>query len=127
MVTFEQLNAAGFFNIRYHFGNRAISLTGVHFQKESDSQSYHLIIDQNSDKPIKNKLEEGWGDIFKHPVAISDSDKIVFSSHPLNLIRHAENFEKNKVLSKALNALENHDNPVLIYSDLQFSTKNNSQ
>ena len=127
MVTFEQLNADGFFSIRHHFENNGISLTGIQFQKESSSQSYHLIMYQNSNKPIKNKLEEGWGDIFKNPVAITDSDKIVFSAHPLNLIRNAAFFDGNQAVKSALKKLENQDNPILIYSDLQFSTKTNSQ
>jgi hypothetical protein len=114
MVAFEQLNVDGFFSIRHHFENKAISLTGVQFQKENSSQSYHLIMYQNSKKPIKNKLEEGWGDIFKHPVAITDTGKIVFSTNPLNLIRNVENFEDNKIVARALNELENQDNPVLI-------------
>ncbi|MEX2513582.1 MAG: 6-bladed beta-propeller [Cyclobacteriaceae bacterium] len=120
MVTFEQLNADGFFSIRHHFENKAISLTGVHFQKENNSQSYHLLMHRNSNKPIKNKLEEGWGDIFKNPVAITDSDKIVFSAHPINLIRNLETIDESKIVSVALKKLENQDNPVLIYSDLQF-------
>lgn len=120
MVAFEQLNADGFFSIRHHFENNGISLTGIQFQKERDSQSYHLIMYQNSKNPIKNKLEEGWGDIFKRPVAITDSDKIVFSAHPLNLIRNAGFFDGNQAVKSALKKLENQDNPVLIYSDLQF-------
>jgi len=127
MVTFEQLNADGFFSIRHHFENKAISLTGVHFQRENNSQSYHLLMDRNSNKLIKTKLEEGWGDIFKNPIAITDSDKVVFSAHPRNLIRNAENFDDNKVVARVLNKLENQDNPVLIYSDLQFRTKTNTQ
>lgn len=70
----------------------------------------------------KNILEEGWGDIFRHPVAIAGSDKIVFSAHPLNLIRNAVFFEGNQVVKSALRKLENQDNPVLIYSNLQFKT-----
>ncbi|WP_162416521.1 hypothetical protein [Cyclobacterium roseum] len=127
MVTFEQLNADGFFSIRHHFENNGISLTGIQFQKERSSQSYHLIMYQNSNKPIKNKLEEGWGDIFKHPGGITGLDKIVFSTHPLNLIRNAAFFDGNQVVKSALKKLENQDNPVLIYSNLQFNTKNNSQ
>ncbi|MCC5939642.1 MAG: 6-bladed beta-propeller [Lunatimonas sp.] len=126
MQTFEQLNADGFFSILHHFENKAISLTGVHFQRANEGQSYHLITYQNSNKPIKNKLEEGWGDIFKYPVATTDSGEIVFSAHPLNLIRNADKFNGNKVVAEALNELENHDNPILVYSDLQLSTKSNT-
>lgn len=122
MVTFEQLNADGFFSIRHHFENKAISLTGIQFQKERSSQSYHLITYQNSNKLIKNKLEEGWGDIFRHPVAITGLDKIVFSAHPLNLIRNVAFFDGNQAVKSALKKLENQDNPVLIYSNLQFKT-----
>lgn len=127
MVTFEQLNADGFFSIRHHFENKAISLTGVHFQREKNSQSFHLLMHRNSNKPIKNKLEEGWGDVFKYPVAITDSNKIVFSAHPLNLIQNAEIFNDSKIVTTILKKIENQDNPVLIYSDLQFRTKNNTQ
>lgn len=120
MVAFEELNNNGFFSIIHHFENKDISLTGIIFQKKNSSQSYHMIIPKNLNIVIKNKLEEEWQDIFKNPVAITASNKIVFATAPPTLIRNAEIFKDNELLPIVLKKLENQDNPVLIYSDLEF-------
>lgn len=120
MAAFPELNNNGFFSILNHFENSRISLTGVIFQKDDKTEAYHLIVNKDLNKISKNKLDNNWRDLFKTPVGITETNKLVFSTHPFNLTQNLEMFVENIPLYDDIKKLESQDNPVLVYSDLEL-------
>lgn len=108
MSAFERLSQEGFYNILNHFEGKNFAFTTVVFQKENITQVYQVFFTKDKEEVVKQKLNSPLGDVFRHPVGITDSDLLIFSVSPMLLLKNAELLNSNLELKK-------EDNPVLIF------------
>ena len=111
----------GFASLRCYFGNKAIDVFEVLvIQKNKDAKVFQIIYDRQQNRLYRKKFNMESDNYlpYKQPSSVTRNNELVYLSSAYGIIENRESLKDVVVNDKALEGMEENDNPVVLFCEI---------